>query len=76
MMKEVMDNRVGSIVVSVILGVGLAALFRRVCTDGNCVVIRAPKSGEVDKYFYKIGKDCFKYTPFVVECGQTPAAKI
>jgi hypothetical protein len=66
---KVLNDKVGSIIISVILGLGLAAVFKRVCKDGNCIVIKAPKLEETDKYYYKIKDDCFKYTPHVVPCG-------
>lgn len=66
--ENIMKDKVGSIVISIVLGLGLAALFRRACKSGSCVVIKAPKLEEVQKYFYKVGDDCFKYTPYVVEC--------
>lgn len=73
MIKNVMKDRMGSIIISVILGLGLAALFRRACHGGSCVVIKAPKREEIQQYYYKIDDDCYKYTPYVVECGKTSA---
>jgi hypothetical protein len=70
MIKNIMEDRTGSIVISVILGLGLAALFRRACTGGSCVVIKAPKADELNKFYYKVDSDCYKYTPYVVDCGQ------
>jgi hypothetical protein len=66
-----MNDRMGSIIISVILGLGLAALFKRACTGGSCIVIKAPKRDEVQRYYYKLDADCYKYTPYVVDCGQT-----
>jgi hypothetical protein len=66
--KRVMTDSTGTIVISVLLGLGLAAMFRKVCKDGSCIVIKAPKMEEVGKYYYKIEEDCYKYTPRVVDC--------
>ncbi len=68
--KTIMQDRTGSIGISILLGLGLAALFRRVCTGDSCVVIKAPKPDDINKYYYKIDANCYKYTPYVVECGQ------
>jgi hypothetical protein len=70
MLERVMKDRVGSIIISIVLGLGLAALFRRVCKDGSCVVIKAPKQEEIQKYYYKVESDCYKYTPYVVSCDE------
>ncbi len=72
LVKKVMTDGTGSIVISVLLGLGLAALFRKACNGNSCVVIKAPNLTEVSKYTYKLDTDCFKYRPQVVPC---PLAK-
>jgi hypothetical protein len=67
-LNRLMGDRVGAIVVSVILGLGLAALFRRACKGDGCVVVRAPKGDDVGRYFYKLEDDCYKYTPYAAPC--------
>lgn len=61
----------GSFIISVILGLGLAALFRKACKDKSCIVIKGPSTQETSKYYYKIQDDCFKYTPVVTECEES-----
>lgn len=68
MINRILEHQVGSVVVSIILGLGLAGLFRKACKDNRCIVIKGPSVEEVKKYHYKLGKDCYKYTPFVVPC--------
>lgn len=65
---EMLQTPFGSILVSVILGLGIAALFRKACDDKKCIVIQSPPVEEVGKYYYKIDQDCFKYTPVASEC--------
>lgn len=66
---KVMDDSTGSVIISVILGLGLAALFRRACKGGRCIVVKSPKLDELNKYVYKVDDDCYKYTPHVVPCS-------
>lgn len=66
--KKALDTEFGSIVISVLLGIGLAALFRTACKDGKCVVITGPPKMETDHYYYKVDDTCFKYTPVSTEC--------
>jgi hypothetical protein len=68
LVKKLLDDNFGSIVVSVILGLGLAALFRKACSGDGCIVVKAPKAADVNRYYYKIDADCFKYSPEVVPC--------
>lgn len=68
MIKRILESKIGAIVLSVILGLGLAAVFRQVCKGNECIVVEGPKLDDVDKYYYKIDNDCFKYTPYVTKC--------
>ena len=65
---KIEHNPIGKSIVSVILGLGLASLFRKTCKEGSCIIIRGPKQEELNKYVYKIDNDCYKYTPRVARC--------
>lgn len=69
MISQFLDSKVGQIILSIILGLGLAAVFRKVCKDNNCVVIEGPKVSDVNKYYYKLEENCYKYTPYVTSCS-------
>jgi hypothetical protein len=64
----VLKSKQGEIIVSVILGFGLATLFRKVCKGNTCIVVKGPKISEVDKFYYKVDEKCYKYTPYVAPC--------
>ena len=68
MLSKIVDTSSGSIIVSVIIGLGLAAFFRKVCKDGRCVVIKGPDVQEIRDKVYKIDNECYKYTPVMTEC--------
>ncbi len=63
-----LESKLGQIVFSIILGLGLAAVFRKACTGPNCLVIQGPKLSEVNKYVYKLDEECYKYTPYATAC--------
>lgn len=66
--KSLFESSTGSIIISVILGLGLAALFRKACNDNKCIVIKGPKMEETQQYYYKINDDCWQYKPVFAEC--------
>jgi hypothetical protein len=68
MLAKVMEDPIAAAVISAILGLGLAAIFRSVCKDGSCVVVKGPSVKSVDGTYYKIEESCYKYTPYVVDC--------
>lgn len=57
----------GSALLSIVLGLGLAALFRQACNDKRCIIIKGPPIEETANFYYKIHDNCFKYRPVVVE---------
>lgn len=68
MIKEYFDSPLGRIIFSIILGLGLAALFRKACNDNNCTIIKGPPVEKVkDKIFIMDGK-CYTYTPKSTSC--------
>ncbi len=68
MLDKLFKTKEGVIIVSIILGLGLASVFRQVCKGSNCIIIKGPSIDEVTRHTYKIDKDCYKYSPVVVEC--------
>ena len=66
-MNKILNTEVGQRIVSIIIGLGLASMFRKVCSNNNCLVIKGPKIVEMDKY-YKIDKKCYKYNPYPINC--------
>lgn len=60
--KKILNTETGKIVISILLGLGLATLFQRVCNDKNCILFHGPVISEFDNKIYKIGEKCYQYT--------------
>ena len=67
-LSRMLYTETGSIIVSIILGLGLAALFRKACIDNKCIIIKGPSYDEIDKYYFKMNDKCYKYRPVFQEC--------
>ena len=59
----------GKILMSILLGFGLASLFRTVCKDKNCLIFHAPPLDKFQDKIYKNGDKCFKYAPVATKCS-------
>jgi len=59
----------GKIIMSILLGLGLASLFRTICKDNNCLVFRAPPLDEIKDKIYKNNGKCVKYVPVASKCS-------
>lgn len=61
----------GRYIMSVILGFGLATIFRTVCTGKNCIIFKAPPLDEIQDKVYKHQNKCYKFTPATTKCDKT-----
>ena len=48
--KRLLYGDVSKIFISVLLGLGLATLFRKVCKDRDCIIFRAPHLNKIQKF--------------------------
>tara|TARA_B100001123_G_C15050645_1_gene923453 strand:+ start:83 stop:289 length:207 start_codon:yes stop_codon:yes gene_type:complete len=66
-MYKLLHTELGRKIISIVIGLGFAGMFRRVCEKNNCLIIKGPKTHELAKY-YKIDKKCYKYNPYPINC--------
>ena len=59
----------GKILMSVLLGFGLASLFRTVCKNKECLLFHAPPLEQIKDKIYKSSGKCVKYTPVSSKCS-------
>ena len=59
----------GKIIMSILLGLGLASLFRTVCKDKNCLIFYAPPLDDIKDKIYKNHGKCVKYSPTATKCS-------
>ena len=67
-MSRVMNSNVGAIIISAILGLGLASLFRKVCRDRNCIIIKGPPLKKIKNKIFKFDNKCYTYEPVATSC--------
>jgi hypothetical protein len=67
--SHLMHSYKGQIVISILLGLGLASLFRKVCNDRNCLVFKAPAIEEVSSSTYTYADKCYTFKPKSIKCG-------
>lgn len=74
MLDKILNTKKGRIVISIILGFGLAALFKRECRN-RCIVRRPPKSSQVENNIYKHDNKCYKYQSEITTCSTNPISE-
>jgi hypothetical protein len=59
--KRLLNTQIGIAFISILLGLGLATLFRKVCKDKNCIVFNGPVISDISGKTFKYGEKCYKY---------------
>jgi len=69
--KRLLYTDLGRMFLSIILGLGLATLFRKVCTEKNCLSFNGPIISDLEGKIYKHGNKCYKYSSNADKCDST-----
>jgi hypothetical protein len=67
--QKLMYSKLGRYVISIILGFGLASLFRSVCKEKGCFDFKGPPLESIQKYVYRFNESCYKFNEEAIRCG-------
>ena len=62
-------TKTGKYIMSVLLGFGLASLFRTVCKEKDCIIFHAPPLDQVKDKIFSYDNKCYKYVPTQTKCN-------
>jgi len=68
--KRLLTTPFGSILISIVMGIGLACLFRQVCNDKNCIRFEGPVITDIHDKIYKHDEKCYKYVAESASCNK------
>ena len=72
MINKLIKTKNGRILISIILGLGLSSIFRKVCKDRDCIIYRAPAPKNVKEQVYQFNGTCYRFESENVQCeGKT-----
>ena len=66
-----LKNDTGRLLLSVLLGLGLSAMFRTICKGNKCVIFKAPNIKEYQNKIYKYNNKCYKYSTQATKCDKS-----
>ena len=70
-LDKFVHNSTGKIIMSIILGLGLATFFRAICRGKKCKIIKSPALEEIDNQIFKFDGKCFKMEKNAVKCDNS-----
>ena len=69
--KKVLYSEFGKYIISILLGLGLASIFRKSCHDKTCLTFVGPSMEKVDGKVFEFGGKCYKYNAKAKKCDNT-----
>lgn len=68
--KRLFYTEQGKVFISILLGLGLASLFRSACKNRKCIVFRHPEIDNLDDKIFKSDNRCYKYSLKTEKCNK------
>jgi hypothetical protein len=69
-LRRLIYSEVGKYVMSILLGLGLATLFRKVCNDRSCLVFHAPHINKIKGQIFDFDGKCYTFQEKAERCDQ------
>lgn len=69
--KRLLYTDFGKTLISVILGLGLATLFRKTCKERKCITFNAPSLEQIKDKIYKYDGKCYKFNLETSKCDKS-----
>ena len=68
---KLLRSNAGRILISILLGLGLASLFRRECKDLECIKFEGPSDEDIKDKLFRFNDKCFSVSPKAATCDNT-----
>jgi hypothetical protein len=68
-LKKFIQSDYGKLMISIILGFGLATLFRKSCSDKKCMKFKGPELKDIKENTYEYEDKCYQFQPKSVVCN-------
>ena len=75
-LKDLVNSTRGKYVFSILLGLGLATLFRKACESKNCLVFKAPTLDNIKGKIFGHNNKCYKFKEESTTCNTNNANNI
>ncbi len=70
-MIHLLQKKYSKYIISLILGIGLGALFRKSCKENNCMIYKVPDLNNIHNRSFKYNNSCYKYELVPGKCNPT-----
>lgn len=68
--KRILRDEKSRYIISIILGLGLASLFRKACHDRKCIVFKGASIDKIKDKVYSFGNACYTFEAQPTSCDE------
>jgi hypothetical protein len=68
--NRLFNTELGKNFISIMLGLGLATLFKKSCENDNCRIYKAPSLAKLENKPYKFNNNCYNYNFDASSCNK------
>ena len=66
--ENILSQQFGSIIISIILGLGFASIFKKVCKN-DCIIYKIENYNKIKNRIYRWNDTCYKFEKKKIDCG-------
>ena len=70
-LKQLIYSPGGKVFISILLGIGLATMFRKACNERNCIKFVGPSDKELREKTFKFNNKCYTFKTTAETCNKT-----
>jgi hypothetical protein len=72
-LEKFLHSKTGKVLVSILLGLGLASLLKTTCKDKNCIIVHGAPVGTIRDTVYQAPgyEGCIRYDIIPVKCDKS-----
>ncbi len=75
-LKDLINSTRGKYAFSILLGLGLATLFRKACSSRNCLIFKAPSLDKIKGKIFGHNNKWYKFEDKSTSCGNDDTKQI
>lgn len=75
MINKIFKTYESKIILSIVWGIGLSCIFRKICIGRKCVIYSAPDPNVIKNNIYLFNDKCYKYTTENTKCTKNSIEK-
>lgn len=69
--RRLLYSKNSKYIISIILGFGLAALFRKSCNKRSCLLFKGAKIKKIKNQVFKYNNKCYKFNHNATSCNKS-----